>query len=409
MSNTLFSPNSVDNGENLNSNNPQIDVPRKSAGELWDYFPEDIPFIWEDLESKEWQSNVRNITDWFSNKDDGYYSARLPGNFRLYDYYNSYIYISTNGYISLEDFTPDLNGNMDFPQSGIDYGHMIAAFWDDLDLYKGGAVYIANLTGTKDRWVVEYKDVYHFNGNFLGSFEIVLYEDFSIQFNFEEILYTSDGYTTGINRGDGIMMTQTNLFPEATSPVSILYKDEDQILYEDFEGTLDPRWSGIGSTKFWHVTDTDSYNGDQSLWCANSTSGVYNKKSGGSNIRAVETVIIKDLDLREYYNATMKFYYKKETENSNIYDVLNISAKINTNHLYLSPKYTNVKFNLTELYWNISSWIPFELDLSFFCGYEHLDLIFTFDTKDNVENSYPGFKMDDLSIIGHKKFRMWSQ
>ncbi|MHA1336659.1 MAG: Loki-CTERM sorting domain-containing protein [Promethearchaeota archaeon] len=406
---TNINKNTGVNGVISSNSNENIDSdPKLSNSQIYDYFPEDIPYYWEDLAGKVGQSYVRNITELFTDKDDGYYHTRLPFNFEFYKSSFIDVYISTNGYLSFNATTPTLNSNPDFPISGTEYSYIIAPFWDDLDLNKGGSVIIANFTsGIDDKWVLEFKNVNHYYNNYIGSFELILYESGIIQFNFQEINYTNEGYTTGINLGDGKHFFQDNRLYPSLIDFSFKLQYEFTIFYDDFESGVKPEWSGIGAPNLWHITTNESFSGTHSLWCANESTGTYEKFDQGSAIRVRESVTINDLDFSGYYDAYLKFWYKKITENSQFYDIVEISVNIYGDQFYLNPKYVSNDFPIKNINWDNNTWTYFEINLTFLVGFKHVDVIITFDTIDSTANKYSGFKIDDIQIVGYRKQIFW--
>jgi len=376
-------------------------TPEASNFRSWDYIPEEIAYDWEDLKSIAAQSYVKNITNLFSNKNNGYYMTQLPFWVRLYDNKFAKAYISTNGYLSLSWNMPDYSSNPEFPMVGADYSDIIAPFWDDIDLNRGGSVFIANLT---DRWVLEYKNVYHYTNTEIGSFEVVLYKDGTIQFNYENIILVAEDYTLGINKGDGTYYVQFDVIQAFDTYRSFAFRNEFIVFEDDFEGGVKPEWSGVNTGNFWHITNKDNHSVSHSLWCANASSNTYEKYVEGVLQPVKQSVIIKNIDLKDYNEATLSFWFKKQTEASNWLDYVNVSARINSKHFYLSQRYTNYQHELFYINWEQNTWVFMQFNLSFFCGFDHIDIIFTFNTVDEWNNFHNGFKMDDVKINASKSF-----
>ena len=382
-------------GDNTVIEEEIIDQPETSNIRRWDYIPEEIGYDWEDLKNNVALPNVKNITNWFTDKNNGYYSTELPFWFKLYDQKFQNAHISTNGYLSLSVMTPDYSANPEFPQYGINYYDIIAPFWDDINLYIGGSVFIANFS---NRWVLEYKNVWHNYGIEIGSFEVVLYDNGLIQFNYEEIKFVGDGYTLGINRGYGEYHVQFDVIQASTPPRSFTFQNEFIVFEDDFESGVKPEWSGVNTGNFWHITNKDNHSISHSLWCANDSSNTYEKYVDGYLQPVKESVTINNLDLKYYCDATLSFWFKKQTQYTNWYDFVNISARINSKHFYLSQRYTNYRHQLFSIDWEQPTWAFIDFNLSFFCGYDHIDLTFTFDTVHQWDNYYTGFKIDDIKI-----------
>ncbi|TKJ27482.1 MAG: hypothetical protein CEE42_02160 [Promethearchaeota archaeon Loki_b31] len=136
--------------------------------------------------------------------DDDYSTQSLPFDFQFYNKIFSTIYLGSNGYLSFTDTSPDEAGNDPIPSGDLDNYYLIAPFWDDLRPTSGGGsgnIYVQSF-GTY--WVAEWENIEHYNGNLIGSFEVILYDSGEIIFNYDYIDYVGDGYTCGLNLGINI-------------------------------------------------------------------------------------------------------------------------------------------------------------------------------------------------------------
>ena len=125
-------------------------------------------------------------------------SFHLPFTFRFYDQYFDTIYICTNGFASFVYETEWYNEP--FPTSYCDL--MIAPFWTDLEANDPFNIYVLNLTNP-NRVVIAWLNIEYLFGPEAGSFEVILYENGDIIFNYDNITYIDDweGYTCGLNYG----------------------------------------------------------------------------------------------------------------------------------------------------------------------------------------------------------------
>ncbi|MFX0042846.1 MAG: S8 family serine peptidase [Candidatus Hodarchaeota archaeon] len=144
-----------------------------------------VPYFWVDA--------TDGTSVWVGN--DGYEELSLPFDFQFYNETFSTIYVSENGYLSFVDTTPDEYWEDPFPSSVLEYSYMIAPFWDDIDTY---FVYLKSFD---HYWVAEWENVDHDDGPNVGSFEVILYDNGDIIFNYDNINYVADGYTCGLNFG----------------------------------------------------------------------------------------------------------------------------------------------------------------------------------------------------------------
>lgn len=146
-----------------------------------------IPYTWIDASD--------GTTPWLSNEGSAEFS--LPFDFQFYNETFSTIYISENGYFSFVDTDPNDNWEMEFPLPYPEYSYMIAPFWDEIDCDYPD-VYVKSFSYY---WVAEWENVYHGDGHSIGSFEVILYDNGDIIFNYDYINYVADGYTCGLNFG----------------------------------------------------------------------------------------------------------------------------------------------------------------------------------------------------------------
>jgi subtilisin family serine protease len=166
--------------------------------------------------------------------DDDFSQQYLPYSFKFYNQSYSAVNVSSNGYLSFYDDNPNYPSNTDFPSSFSECRYMIAPFWDDLDPTSGsGKVIAKNFT---DHWVVEWRNIEHYNGNYTGTFQVILFRSGNIIFNYDEIKYVDGGYTCGLNYGFdtrfynsitnldntiddySILFTPDNAFPQWLNP-----------------------------------------------------------------------------------------------------------------------------------------------------------------------------------------------
>ncbi|MFX1452058.1 MAG: hypothetical protein ACFFCM_14565 [Promethearchaeota archaeon] len=174
---------------------------------------EDAPYNWIDA------SDGINLASTLG--DDGSIVQYLPFNFTYYNETFSTVYVSSNGYLSFTDITPTDPSNDPIPSSDTDNTYLIAPFWDDLDPPDGGNVYVNNYSSY---WVFECQNITHWGGgnNYLiGTFEVILFDNGDIVFNYEWINRTNtdgSGYTCGLNLG--LNMSYYNSYQFLTEKVS---------------------------------------------------------------------------------------------------------------------------------------------------------------------------------------------
>ncbi len=162
--------------------------------------------------------------------------------FEFYGISFSSVYVSQNGYLSFKDSNPTESWGNQFPTSGYDMSYIIAPFMEGF-LYGGslGTVSALNASGS---CIISWENM-EYNG-YEVSFQVILYEDGSIKFQYDNIGYISYEVKVGLNLGDNIhgesytgLTTQTNDFafkyvpymentiPTMTLPADISYYSND--------------------------------------------------------------------------------------------------------------------------------------------------------------------------------------
>ncbi len=144
------------------------------------------------------------LTGWSPSADDGYVIRTLPFGFKFYSPASSppnitQVNVCTNGFLQWPT-TATTYTNTAFPVTTI--SNMIAPFWDDLDLRSQGAVY--EKTGTDGAYVAyTWVNVPRFGTSELQTFQVVLYRDNKIRFNYLDVNGTLNSNTIGIQGGTG--------------------------------------------------------------------------------------------------------------------------------------------------------------------------------------------------------------
>ncbi|MGC9780046.1 MAG: S8 family serine peptidase [Candidatus Heimdallarchaeota archaeon] len=127
--------------------------------------------------------------------DDDYEAVSLPFSFEFYDQSFNTLYVSSNGWMSFVNTYPVDYVNVSFPSSYSEYSYAIALYWDDLDPV--GNVYSYT---DSEKVVIEYLGIDNYGGAEAGTFELVLYRNGNILFQYD-YLTTVDSPTIGLNYG----------------------------------------------------------------------------------------------------------------------------------------------------------------------------------------------------------------
>lgn len=411
----VFSLNTTVNLTPLDPNDEIIEdvekTPQSSASSIYYYKVQQSPYTWYDLKNDPSATNIS--WSFTSGRDNGYYTHGTSFQIKVYDLTSWSIYISTNGYVSISDSAPWVWWNFGLPINGINFQGMIAPFQDDINLNNGGEVFVRDFAG--DKIVIEYNNVYHNNFNQIGSFEIVFTNDSGIYFNYQDINYIADGYTCGLNQGDGVHATEYTQLTSSTVGLTLnwTYTKPELIFWDDFESGGNPMWSqnlNIEDGDYWHISNESmsfgmNYSSPiRSLRCANKTTKIYERNNMGWSEAYTDVLTIENINLQDFEWAELTFNYKNNT-NSDDKFLLNVympggapGYELYFDTQYVQPQILRIEDNLNSFnMWN------FTYNLSPFCGYDRIDIQFVFDASNISNNFYPGVFIDDVNITGLRK------
>ncbi|MDH5186443.1 MAG: T9SS type A sorting domain-containing protein, partial [candidate division WOR-3 bacterium] len=171
------------------------------------------------------------LTGWIGSPDDGYLTRTLPFGFRYYTIGGpniNQINVCTNGF--LESSTLTTYTNTALPASTIQ--NLIAPFWDDLTLTSQGAVY--EKTGTDQSYVAyTWVNVPRWNTSELQTFQVVLYQDGKIRFNYLDMNGTLNSNTIGIQGGNGANHYYQQYVYDGDPPEHIIEDSTTILFYSD--------------------------------------------------------------------------------------------------------------------------------------------------------------------------------
>ncbi|RQV93237.1 hypothetical protein EH220_08440, partial [bacterium] len=150
-------------------------------------------FNWIEISSTGVQMNL---------EDDGTSSpVNLGFTFNYFGTNYTTVNICSNGWLSFTA-TTDEYSNQGIPVDESP-NNIICPFWDDLDPTAGGTVYYYT-DAANDRFIVEWDAVVHWNTSDPYTFEVILYDDGRILFQYDEMLGTLTSSTVGIESAPGL-------------------------------------------------------------------------------------------------------------------------------------------------------------------------------------------------------------
>lgn len=178
-------------------------------------------------------------------------SVPLGFNFPYYgSTYNS-IGISTNGFIAFGNIGDAAYTNQQLPDVG-NAGNMLAIFWDDLDFTAGANKVWSYHDSANNRHIIEFWEVYSFATANKNTFQIMLYEDGTIVYQYQTMNGNLTSATVGwqnSNGSEGHTIIQDAPFLQSNMVIRIEYSDAPKGFYAatgDLKASLN--WSASAAT-----------------------------------------------------------------------------------------------------------------------------------------------------------------
>lgn len=157
-----------------------------------------LPYKWIDA-----TDGVEVFVEGDADLDDGFTGPIDIGfDFKFYEHAYQQLYISTNGLVTFESGSESF-ANRSIPEN-TPPDNFIAPFWDDLEVGDGHVFYKFKDSLAGKSFIVEWHQVKHFGGTDPLTFEIVLYENGNIDFQYQSMAGDLESATVGIEDGDGI-------------------------------------------------------------------------------------------------------------------------------------------------------------------------------------------------------------
>ncbi|MGY5857749.1 MAG: CARDB domain-containing protein [Candidatus Thorarchaeota archaeon] len=275
------------NNIDLNEDVSLSDVP----GELHNYFMEEI-------EDGSWLDAKTNGINLNLSGYSVYDTVDLLFNFTFYNVYEfDSMHVSGYGYIDFFDSSPTSSGG-DLP---LETFVSIMPYWEYMQAVDNIFVW-----STPEFCVIQYDNMTNYGGSELGTYQVVLYSDGTIDFNYLEI-HNVESPTIGLNFGDG---EYYNEFPgEDLSGVTdftlrFIYFNDGPELQVEIEG---PRYTEIGNNYTYTAT----------AWNLGSTNETGLSFTLYLNDAVVNTSTIAEFDILD--NATLTYNYTVVEEGLNVF------------------------------------------------------------------------------------------
>ena len=130
--------------------------------------------------------------------DDESVLVTIPFDFVYYGETKTEVSIASNGYLTFGT-TGDSWSNASIPNAGVP-NDIICPFWDDLNPLAGGTVHYLS---TASQFIVQFTNVPRFSAGSLLTFQVVLYDNGSILYQYYDMQGTLNSSTIGIENSTG--------------------------------------------------------------------------------------------------------------------------------------------------------------------------------------------------------------
>lgn len=148
------------------------------------------------------------ITTWTTGTgDDGTADVALPFSFSYYGTNYTQLKVCTNGWISFSSTSSVAYSNSVIPAAA-EPNSTLYPFWDDLDVRTSGGIYYYNDAGN-NRFVIQYNNVPHYSTGGPYSFQVFLYTNGKIIFQYLAMATPLNSATIGIENSTGTDGLQT--------------------------------------------------------------------------------------------------------------------------------------------------------------------------------------------------------
>ncbi len=164
-----------------------------------------------------------NLT-YLSEADKGYQTINFTTwNFTYYGTEYDKIYVNTDGVISFTQESIEYLEIEDIPSYYVENEDIVALLHEDIncnDSNGGGGDIYYNFSGdSPNRYlIIEYHNVHHKNGNLIGTFEVIFYENGTIIFQYQNLEFLQF-YLIGLDHGDYLNYNKFDEFSNENLPI----------------------------------------------------------------------------------------------------------------------------------------------------------------------------------------------
>jgi archaellum component FlaG (FlaF/FlaG flagellin family) len=239
------------------------------------------------------------------------------------------------------------------------------------------------ISNAEDRWC-------YYTINLFGDPELTLKLYEGVTYDSHEIDDSAGGDNDGYPEpGESISMPVTlrntstsTTFSDVSATLSAICVDEEVLFADDIEAGQDG-WTCDG---LWHLTEHRSYSATHSWYYG--IEDVWNYDTGGINSGSV---VSPPIDLTGLSGASLTFSYWYETESQgSTFDQRRVLISVDGGFPEPLEQLSGDDMN---------TWQQHTTDLSSYVGHS-VQIMFSFDTIDEVANDYEGWYVDDVTVTG---------
>lgn len=176
--------------------------------------PDQFGYTWDDTIGFSWKDVTGGTPIWQNEFFDDEMAGpiALPFSFKFYEHVYNQVYVSTNGLLGFDGSIGERGASFENLPVPTDYEfpqNLIAPFWDDLAIYNNppttsGVYYASGSDARGDYFAVEWYQVSKLGSGDLLTFEVILYANGDLLFQYLDVNGTLDESTIGIEDADGV-------------------------------------------------------------------------------------------------------------------------------------------------------------------------------------------------------------
>lgn len=174
--------------------------------------------------------------------DDGSVVVPLPFNFSYYGTNYSQLKICTNGWVSFDVASTNVAYSETPIPDAAEPNNSLYPVWDDMDVRTSGGIYYFN-DAPNNRFIIQYNNVPHYSSGGPYTFQIILYSDGRIYYQYLNLTAPLNSNTVGLENStgsDGIQIVFDNTYIHNNLAVKIEKGGLPWLTENPLSGTIIP-------------------------------------------------------------------------------------------------------------------------------------------------------------------------